>query len=88
MRSRPPPPDPPVVRAEAQTIWFETAAQRQLVAMAGKNGWQLVGRIHARQIGSVVTACGVSTLEWPMLFYRSFDGRSPDTCPACMHLVL
>ncbi len=63
--------------------WHPTAAVR--LPRLGTSP-ALIGTIHARSMGSLVTACGRYVPEWPMDLTRSAElGRL--TCQACAAAV-
>lgn len=68
--------------------WFAAAhTVRWEMATGGPPG-RLVSTVHAKQMGSTVTACGMSTVSWPKLFGIRFPLARADTCRVCAAKVV
>lgn len=68
--------------------WFPTSSSRRLVQMEHGAGWVLGGMVHARELGSVFTACGEFAPAWPTLFDGAFDATTPAACRDCAIVVV
>lgn len=67
----------------APSKWYVTATH-----MHTRQSGQPYGLQHARQPGSLQTACGRLALSWPMFWDRLFELRLGDVCPECVDVVL
>lgn len=64
--------------------WHPTASVRRRAVKAGVSSWQLMGTVHARHLGSLLTACGSHAPDWPMLLDRHFDPHDAEACKLCL----
>lgn len=60
--------------------WFTTARQKRRVPGELDEPW---GVRHAREIGRLTTACGLSAVTWPLFLLRPYEPRATEACPAC-----
>jgi hypothetical protein len=69
---------PPYLVSSAHTIsgdWNSPHARRPY------------GTWHARKVGDLQTACGVSAVTWPFFWTLRFDPMRPEACPACVAVL-
>lgn len=43
--------------------------------------------VHAKRAGTTVTACGISTLSWPLAMHLEFAAATVNACGSCRHAV-
>ena len=70
----------------SRTLFFVTGPDARL----GPNSGSLVptGRmVHAKQMGTLVTACGIATSSWTKLWDVPFSRSSGRACPECVEIV-
>lgn len=67
-------------------LWYPTSSARRLTHPGGGT-WVLAGTVHARQLGTTVTACGLEAVDWPMLFYRQFQFERGQLCDECLDVA-
>lgn len=74
---------PSVFVVEERRDWQVTApyvAPHQ----ADREPW---GTHHVKLEGSLVTACGVSAVAWPIFWGRDFDAVAKGACPRCAQVL-
>ena len=67
--------------------WLVSARNRITVGNWERTEWRPYGQHHARKVGSLMTACGASAVEWPMFWDMEFDAGDPKACPECARAV-
>lgn len=50
----------------------------------GATSWRPYGVQHARSVGSPLTACGLSAVEWPMFWEMAFPRNTVESCEECL----
>lgn len=70
--------------SERHTEWLVTSAQEQPRISPERGPW---GTVHARRNGSLVTACGIYAVAWPVFWGRSLGQSSDESCPTCLRSV-
>jgi hypothetical protein len=65
-----------------RTDWYVSVPRGQVVTTNDHRPapW---GVSHARQVGAMLTACGLLAVEWPILWESPFDPRLQSSCPEC-----
>lgn len=46
--------------------------------------WHPYGVQHARTVGSQLTACGISAVEWPIFWEMAFPREPESSCEDCL----
>jgi hypothetical protein len=65
--------------------WLVSARNGKRVATsAGLAEWRPFGIHHARQVGSLRTACGIAALDWELFWDMSFPSEPSVTCRHCL----
>jgi hypothetical protein len=74
---------------ERLPIWYVTSSHGTRIANpSGPAQWQPYGLHHARQAGSIVTACGLWAAEWQIFWDLAFPSApGQTTCRMCLHRV-
>lgn len=67
--------------------WFAVAHTLRRVEVEGVRVELPASLVHAKRMGAVVTACGLSTMSWPKLFGLRFPLPRTAACPECVEIV-
>jgi hypothetical protein len=67
--------------------WFAVAHTVRSVEDDGRSIDVPASLVHAKRMGAVVTACGLSTMSWPRLFGVRFPVPRTEVCAACSEIV-
>ena len=70
--------------------WFVSSRNGCYVVGAQASAWRPYGTHHARRVGSIVTACGVSAVGWEFFWDMPFRFPRPvptTTCHDCLAAV-
>lgn len=67
--------------------WFAVAHTVRRVEAEGLSVDLPASLVHAKRMGAVVTACGLSTVSWPKLFGLRFPLPRTAACPECVEIV-
>jgi hypothetical protein len=74
----------------AQSTWFATSMGFRWVARNGGYDLEPLGVVHAKCMGTTMTACGMSSSSWKKFWDHPFDAvvrPGATVCPACVGQV-
>lgn len=77
---------PPATPA-TRLAWFAVAHTLRREKVQGVAVEMPVSLVHAKRMGAVVTACGLSTVSWPKLFGLRFPLPRTAACAECVEVV-
>jgi hypothetical protein len=67
--------------------WFVTAHSTRPQLVRGQLVEWPASLVHAKQMGSTATACGLPAWNWPRFFHLSFPAARTETCRDCLAAV-
>jgi hypothetical protein len=68
---------------EVPDRWFATATFWEDRDVRGSTLSRPASLVHAKRMGTIVTACGLPTTSWRKFYDLPFPVATGDNCPAC-----
>ena len=75
-------------RTRALHEWFVTSQSATSVGIGSRASISPASVLHAKRMGTTLTACGELAYTWPKLWDRPFGEGHGEWCSACVHAVL
>lgn len=74
-------------QSHAAGRWLVSTAHREVRLVGRTEQWVPVGTLHARRIGSLVTACGEQAEYWTNFYELPFVPGAVGTCRECVRVL-
>jgi hypothetical protein len=76
-------------RVVPSSRWFVTAPNGRWAPVRGydKQEWVPTGTVHAKTMGTTLTACGAMADTWSKFWDQPFQSVTVDACQACRAVV-
>jgi hypothetical protein len=73
--------------SEPRGSFLVSAPHRVATEPGDPRPWKPYGVAHARKVGSLETACGLSAVGWRFFWTQPFRAGDPQACPECRSAI-